>query len=418
MPTIAEKILARASGKEKVSPGDFVTAKVDKLIIMQQFPYVHENLCKAGFEGGVEVRDLDRVYVMLEHFFPPPNADLSRVYSEARKLVKMYKIKNYCEVQGIYNQIAPESGLIKPGELVVATDSHAVSFGAFNCAGTAVGEAEAGYIMATGEMWFQVPGSIKFILTGKFKDRVTVKDLMLHIAKEYTTEVALYKSIEWQGSLINRLSMDSRMTISALSLELGAKFSIFPADEILIEYMKGRIQEPFTPVSPDEDASYEETYSIDVGVIEPLVALPHGWREIKHVSEVEGIPVDEVRIGSCAHGRYEDLKAAADILRGKKVHPDTRLIVEPASWEQYFKAWDAGLIKIFVNAGAHILEPGCGVCMAHRAFLGEGEVCLAATTRNFQGRFGSPKAKIYLASPTTAAASALKGCITDPRKVL
>ena len=273
------------------------------------------------------------------------------------------------------------------------------------------------YVLGTGELWFRVPETIKFDIQGRLSPMVTSKDVVLFIAGKYSTEVAQYKAIEWTGSAVDEMSLDARLTMGNMSVELGAKFGLFRADEKTLEYLKTRTDNPIEPVDPDPDAVYAETYVIDASALEPQVALPHNVGNVKGVSQVGEIPIDQAVIASCCHGRIDDLEIAARIVKGKKIPKTVRFYVAPASWEIYKQAVDKGIIGILVDAGVLIGNPSCGLCTGYQGVLAEGESCVAATPRNFKGRMGSNDASIYLASPATVAASALAGKIVDPREV-
>jgi homoaconitase/3-isopropylmalate dehydratase large subunit len=274
------------------------------------------------------------------------------------------------------------------------------------------------YVLARGELWFLVPESIRMILKGTLPDRVTSKDLLLHIAGTYGTEVAQYRSIEFLGDGAEALSIESRMTMSNMAVEIGAKFGIFNADDKTLAYLKGRGEGALERIAGDGDASYLATYEIDGSALEPQVACPHSVSNVKPVSEVQGKPVNQAVLGSCTNGRVEDLKAAAEILKGKRVDPSTRLLVYPASRDVYLQAMEEGALKALAEAGGIICNPSCGPCFGgHVGLMSKGEACISSTNRNFKGRMGSPDAEVYLASPVTVAASALKGVITDPREV-
>jgi 3-isopropylmalate/(R)-2-methylmalate dehydratase large subunit len=307
---------------------------------------------------------------------------------------------------------------VRPGELIVGADSHTTTYGALNAAATGIGASEMAYVMQTGELWFMVPETIKFEITGRLPDCVYSKDVILYIAGKYSTEVAQYKSIEWTGSVVDEMSLDGRFTMSNMSVELGAKFGLFRADQKVIDYVKARTEKAFEPVQADPDAVYAETYTINGSMIEPQVALPHSVGNVKPVSEVKDISVDQAVIASCCHGRIEDLEIAARMLKGKRVHPKVRFYAGAASWEIYKEAMDRGILRTLLDAGVMIGNPSCGFCTGIQGVLASGERCIAATPRNFKGRMGSNDAEIFLASPATVTASAIKGKIADPREAM
>ena len=312
----------------------------------------------------------------------------------------------------------PERGFVRPGELIAMVDSHSTTYGAFNAASCAI-YMDAVYVLIKGELWFKVPETIKFNITGALPGWCTGKDIILRVAGLYGTDVALYKAIEFTGPVIKDLSLPGRWTICNMAAELGAKFAIMEADEKVYDFLKGRTDKPFTPVSPDPDAQYSAVYDVDVTGLSPQVACPHDPSNVKNVEDCRGIKFDQALIGSCTNGRLEDFETAARILKGRKVHPDVRLLIIPASMEVWRAAMQAGYFDILTEAGALICHPTCGPCAGqHLGVLASGERCLSTTNRNFQGRMGSPQSEVYLASPATVAASAITGEITDPRPYL
>jgi len=300
---------------------------------------------------------------------------------------------------------------------VVVPDSHATIYGALNCGGTGIGETEMTWVLYFGELWFQVPATIKIELSGRLADGVTAKDIFLFISGSYGTEMAQYKSIEWHGPGVGELGLSDRLCLANQSVEIGAKFSLFQADQKVLDFLKGRAVRDFKPVAPDEDAVYEAVYRIDVSELGALVAEPHGLEVVHPADHYRGVKIDQANIGGCANGRLEDIAWAARILKGKKVHRDVRCIVGPASWEVYKQAMRAGYLETLIDAGVIISHPNCGPCTGTFGALAPGEVCITATSRNFKGRMGSPEANIYLASPATVAAAAVAGHIIDPREV-
>ena len=417
--TIAEKILARASGRSNVGPGNYVTAKIDRAMMPDAFRLIRSVLKEAGIsEDEFKLWDPERVIIVTDHRVPAFDLNSARAAKMARELARKLGVKHFYDIfAGVCHQIMVEKGHVLPGQLIVGADSHTTTYGALNAASTGIGASEMAYVLGTGELWFMVPETIKFDIQGKLPPMVTSKDVILHIAGKYSTEVAQYKAIEWTGSAVDAMSMDARLTMGNMSVELGAKFGIFRADEKTIAYLKGRTDEPVEPVDPDPDAVYAQTHVIDASALEPQVALPHNVGNVKPVSEAGDIVIDQAVIASCCHGRIEDLETAARIVKGKKIPKSVRFFVAPASWEQYKEALDKGIIGTLVDAGVLVGNPSCGLCTGYQGVLAEGESCVAATPRNFKGRMGSPDAKIYLASAATVAASALKGKIVDPREV-
>ena len=418
--TIVEKILARASGQSKTSPNEYVTAKIDMAMMPDFFGMLPTILSKAGIrEETFRLWDPEKFVVVIDHIVPPTSLVSAENHKVYRELAKKLNVKYFYDVfPGICHQVMIEKGHVRPGMLIVGADSHTTTYGALNAASTGIGYSEMAYVIQTGELWFRVPETIKFEISGKLPDFVYSKDLILYIAGKYSPEVAQYKAIEWTGSVVDNLTMDGRLTMSNMSVELGAKFGLFKADHKIIEYVKAHTDKEFDPVESDLDAIYAETYLINGSDIEPQVALPHSVGNVKNVSELKDIKIDQAIIASCCHGRVEDLEIAAKILKGKKVHPKVRFYIAPASWEVFKETLDKNILSTLIDSGAMIGSPSCGFCTGNQGVLAKGEKCIAATPRNFKGRMGSPDAEIYLASCATVAASAIKGEIVDPREVM
>lgn len=415
--TIAEKILAKKSGLTEVRPGQFVTAKIDILMAGDVAAYIYKAFKEIGIE---KVWDTSRVIALTDLNTPAPNIEDAEKEVLKRKFVQEFGLAYWYDVGrgGICHQVMPEKGHALPGTLVVGCDSHTTSYGAFNVAATGTNVPEAYWIAAKGELWFRVPQTLKFELLGELPPRVMGKDVILKIAGDYGTEVAAYKSVEFVGPAVEKMSLSDRWAIANMGVEIGAKFAIFEADQKVLAFLKGRTNEPFTPVKSDPDASFEQIYRMDVNDLAPQVACPHDVGNVIPVSEVDRLPVNQCFIGSCTGGRLEDLTVAAEILKGKKVHPQVRLVVIPASMEVYKDALRAGVLETFVEADAIVCGPSCGPCAGHHlGILAGGERCISASNRNFKGRMGSPESELYLASPATVAASAVTGFITDPREV-
>nr|MDO8079159.1 3-isopropylmalate dehydratase large subunit [Candidatus Freyarchaeota archaeon] len=413
--TLAEKILTRASSREYVKPGEYVTANIDLAMAHEGFGAAYLGLLGAGIS---KVWNPDKTVILLDHAAPAPNVRYAGVHKMIREAVKKLGIKNfYDEKAGVCHQVLVEKGHVLPGMLIVGTDSHTTTYGALTAAGTGIGFTEMAYVLATGKLWFRVPETIKFEISGKLPYNVMSKDVILKLLGEYSAEAAQYKSIEFTGSLSKELSVSSRMTMSNMALEMGAKFGFFETDKKIVDYLKNKTREPIQNLKADKDAEYEKIYEKDVTQLEPQVAEPYTVDNVKPVTEVEGIPVNQALLGSCTNGRVEDLRVAAKILDGKKVHPDTRLIVIPASTEVYWEALKEGIIETIIEAEGIICNPSCGACFgSHMGLLAAGEVCIASINRNFRGRMGDSESKVYLASPATVAASAVEGKIADPRK--
>lgn len=418
--TIIEKILARASGRNRVSPNEYVTAQIDVAMMPENFRLLRTILDKGGIrEENFKVWDPDKLIVILDHRVPPYSVETAENQKLSREFAKRLGVKHFYDVfAGICHQVMVEKGHVLPGSLIVGADSHTTTYGALNAASTGIGASEMAYVIQTGKLWFRVPETIHFEIGGRLADLVHSKDIILFIAGKYGTDIAQYKAIEWTGNAIDDLSIDSRLTMSNMSVELGAKFGLFRADEKTMAYLKTRTDKEFDPVNSDPDEGYAESYHIDGSDLEPQVALPHNVGHVKKASEVKAVKINQAVIASCCHGRIEDLEIAAKVLKGKKVHPDVRFYAAGASWEVYKEALDKGLLKTLIEAGVMIGNPSCGFCTGFQGVLAAGEKCIAATPRNFKGRMGSPEAEIYLASPATVTASAIRGEIVDPREVM
>lgn len=414
--TMAEKILARASNSEDLSPGEQVMCDVDVAMSHDGTVAVAEVLKKEGIE---EVWDPSSIVTIIDHIAPAHSVDDANNKSYMREFIDEKEIETFYEVgTGISHEVLPEKGHIRPGELVVGIDSHTTTHGALGAAGTGIGTTDMAYVFTTGQTWFRVPETIEFYVEGKFPDQVSAKDLVLYIAGTYGTDVARYRSIEYTGPAIESMSLDERMVLSNMSIDLGGKFGFTPVDEKVTNYVDKRTDEPYEPVQTDDNAAYEKTYTIDVSNLRPQIAEPHKVGNVVDVDGLNDIKLDQVFIGSCTDGKYEDIKRAAKVLEGHKVNSETRLIVTPASREIYTRAANDGLIAIFNEAGAVVTNSTCGACPGRGlGVLGDGEVCLSAMNRNFKGRMGSDDAKIYLSSPQTAAASAIAGQIASPEGI-
>ncbi len=410
--TMVEKILATHSGRDQVVPGEYVWAKIDETNAMTD---TFEDLERLGVK---KVWDPDKVYCVSDHSAPPANIGTAEEVRKLREYIKKYKIKNWFEYgrHGIVHQINPEMGFVRPGELIAMIDSHSTTYGAFNAASCAI-YMDAVYVLITGKLWFKVPETIRFDICGKLPEFCMGKDIILKIAGLYGTDIAIYKAVEFMGPTIKDLSLSGRWTICNMAAEIGSKFAIMEADEKVFDFLKGRTDKPYIPVSPDPDAAYCQRYTVDVTNMSPMVACPHDPSNVKPVEEVKGIKIQQALVGSCTNGRLEDFEMAARIIKGKKVHPDVRLLVIPASMEVWRAAMHAGYFDTLTEAGALICHPTCGPCAGqHLGVLASGERCISTTNRNFQGRMGSPQSEVYLANPATVTASAIAGQIADPRE--
>ena len=416
--TIAEKILAAHSlSGSDIKPDDIIIAKLDLIMSHIGTGKVVLDFNKIRPSKKRKVFDPNKIVVLFDHFNPAPSERWASVHDLIRKFVKKQGIKNFYDIkEGICHQVLPEKGHVRPGMLIVGGDSHTTTYGTFNAASCGLGNTDLFYAYVKGELWFRVPHTIKFKITGKLPYSVMSKDIIIKIAGDHTAEVATYKSIEFTGNIMENLSIASRMTMSNFSLELGAKFAFGVPDQKVVDWVKERTTEPFELVKPDLDAIYEKTYEMDVSDLEPQISCPHTVDNVKPISEVAGTKINQAFLGSCTNGRYEDLQVAAKILEGKRIHNDVRMIVTPASQEIWLKAAKSGVAETLINAGAIITNPSCGACFgALGGILAPSEKCISSSNRNFQGRMGSAAAEVYLGSPATVAASALKGEITDPR---
>lgn len=420
--TMAEKLLTRRnlSGKP-VRAGDFLEARIDGAMChYHAVDPLHEMAVESGFKNGLpRVWDPDRVFVLVDHHQPALSQKLADENALIRREVGRLGIRCFHDAEpGISHQMMADYGLMRPGELVVGNDSHTISYGALNAGGTGISRADMFYVLLYGELWFQVPPSIKVVLDGRQPGYPIAKDIILHLAGLYGDDFAGSMSIEYSGSLVPQLSIDSRMCLAAHGVEVGAKFALFPEDETTRAFLRGRTDKPYEALAPDAGAEYEREIRLNVDEMPFVVAKPHQFGNVAPVDEVAGVKIDQAQIGSCANGRYEDIEIAARVLAGRKVAKGVRFIVSPASQQVYLRCVKDGLIERLLEAGAQVVTPGCGVCQPRVGFLSDGEVCITATTRNFKGRKGSMQAEIYLAGPLTVAAAALAGEIVDPKEVL
>ena len=415
--TMTQKILAAHAGLDSVVAGQLIEAKLD-LVLGNDItsPVAINELEKAGVD---KIFDRERIALVMDHFTPNKDIKAAQQVKKVRTFAQKYDVLNYFDVgqMGIEHALLPEQGLVGPGDCVIGADSHTCTYGALGAFSTGVGSTDMAAGMATGKTWFKVPAAIKFVLTGEPQGWVTGKDVILHIIGMIGVDGARYKSMEFTGDGVKHLSMDSRLCIANMAIEAGAKNGIFPVDEITEEYCKGRFQRMPVVYTADEDAVYDETYTIDLSALRPTVAFPHLPENTKTVDEIgpQEVKIDQSVIGSCTNGRLEDLRAAAAILKGRKVAKNVRCIVFPGTQTIYLQALREGLLEIFVEAGAVVSTPTCGPCLGgHMGILAENEKAVSTTNRNFIGRMGHITSEIYLASPAVAAASAVTGYITDP----
>ena len=414
--TMTQKILARHAGLDHVDVGQLIEAKVD-LVLGNDIttPVAITEFEKAGF---TQVFDKEKIAIVLDHYTPCKDIKSAQLCKQARDFARKHAITNFFDVghMGVEHALLPEQGLCAPGEIIVGADSHTCTYGALGAFSTGVGSTDMAAAMATGSLWFKVPAAIKVTLKGKLQPHVSGKDVILHLIGKIGVDGALYQSLEFSGEGVASLSMDDRFTISNMAIEAGGKNGIFPVDEKTIAYIDGRVHRPFQAVEADPDADYASEVVIDLDKLEPTVAMPHLPENTKTVTEVAGLPIDQVVIGSCTNGRISDLRAAAAVMKGKQVSPKVRCIIIPATQEIVLQAMKEGLIQTFIEAGAAVSTPTCGPCLGgHMGVMAAGERTVSTTNRNFVGRMGDVTSEIILASPDVAAASAIAGCVADPR---
>jgi 3-isopropylmalate/(R)-2-methylmalate dehydratase large subunit len=415
--TFAQKILVQKAGLKEVEPGQIVTVQPDKLL-------THDNtaaIAKIFREIGVErVARPEINVIVLDHVVPAATEGHAKNHQQIRQFVKEQGITNFYDVgEGICHQVLPEKGHVLPGYLIVGSDSHTTTHGAFGAFAAGIGRTEAAAVMATGEIWLMVPNSFHINIEGQLPEGVHAKDVILYVIEDLGADGADYRAVEFTGSVIREMSVASRMVLCNMAAEMGAKIGVIEPDEKTRAWLSGRSDVDYQEVFADPDASYERVMEYDVSGLLPQVARPHTVDNVAPVTEVAGSRVDQALIGTCTNGRLEDLQVAAQILRGHRIAPTTRLLILPASREVLLAAIAEGVIADLVTAGALILNPGCGPCLgAHEGVMAPGEVTISTANRNFKGRMGCKEAEIYLASPATVAASALAGEIVDPREFL
>jgi 3-isopropylmalate/(R)-2-methylmalate dehydratase large subunit len=412
--TLSEKILAMHAGKKTVTPGEFLSVKVDMVLSNDiTAPLAITEFARFGLD---KVFDPKKVIMIPDHFCPNKDILSAEQAKMLRDFANKYKILYY-EVGrvGIEHVLLPEQGLVLPGDVVVGADSHTCTYGAVTAFSTGMGSTDIAVAMATGEIWMKVPPTIKFVFHGKLNKWVGGKDLILHIIGDIGVDGALYNAMEFTGEAISNLSMDGRFTMANMAIEAGGKNGIFAFDNKTKTYVNGRAKRPYQVYQSDPDAQYAKVIEYDAATIEPQVAFPHLPSNVKPISKVGSIKIDQAVIGSCTNGRLDDLRLAAKIIKGKQVHPDVRCIVIPGSQKVYLDAMHEGLIETFIKAGAAVSTPTCGPCLGgYMGVLAAGERCISTTNRNFVGRMGHTKSEVYLANPAIAAASAIAGSIVAP----
>jgi len=413
--TMTQKILAHGAGLDKVAAGQLIMVNLD-LVLGNDIttPVAINEFEKIGLDS---VFDINKIAVVPDHFTPNKDIKSAEQVKKVREFCKKYGIVNFFEVgrMGVEHALIPEKGLAVPGDVIIGADSHTCTYGALGAFSTGIGSTDMAAGMATGQAWMKVPEAIKFTLKGKLNKWVCGKDVILHIIGMIGVDGALYKSMEFTGDGVGSLSMDDRFTICNMAIEAGAKNGIFPVDEKTLEYVKEHSVKPYDVFEADKDAEYSKEYVIDLGEIKPTVAFPHLPENTKTIDNVGDVKIHQVVIGSCTNGRIEDMRTAAEVLKGRQVAQDVRCIVIPATQKIWQQCMQEGLFDIFIDAGAAVSTPTCGPCLGgHMGILAKGERCVSTTNRNFVGRMGHTESEVYLASPAVAAASAVMGRIAGP----
>jgi 3-isopropylmalate/(R)-2-methylmalate dehydratase large subunit len=414
--TIAQKILAAKSGANRLAPGEIVDAYPD---LVMSHTATWRSVAAMKRIGANRLYDPDRLAIVLDHISPAKTEKYAKDQQTSRDFAREHGVRKFYDIDaGIAHLVLMEHGHIKPGDLVVGTDSHCTIYGALGALGTGIGYTEVTSVWLTGKLWMKVPTTIKFVLNGKFSAAVSAKDLMLYLIGMLGADGCGYKSAEFYGDAMPGMSISERMTIANLAMEMGAKCVFVPPDEKTRQYLRGRQQDfsQYEPVYSDPDAAYEQEVTVALAELEPMVACPHQVENTKPIGEVVGTRIDQAFLGSCANGKYEDLAVAARILAGRRIDPRVRLLVTPGSKEIMLEAMRSGVLQTLIESGALVTNPGCSACAGDGGMMADGEVSLSTANRNFVGRMGSNKSSIYLSSPATLAASAIKGVIADPRE--
>ena len=414
--TFSEKIFSLKAGHD-VQAGEVVTVSPDYILSHDNAAAIIQEFNKLGIK---QVKNPRKIVIILDHVVPASTEKYAQNHKIIREFVASQKLQNFFDINcGICHQVFSEKGFALPGKLILGSDSHTTSYGAFGAFAAGIGRSEVASLWATDEIWLRVPETIKIAIKGKLAPGVYAKDVILKIIGEQGVDKANYKAVEFGGETVKDFSLASRMAMANMAAEMGAKNSYFVPNEETTNFLKERKRDDYQIIASDNEARFEEVIQVDVSSVEPQVACPHSVDNVKPVSDVEGVKFHQALIGTCTNGRLEDLKVAAKILKGKKIHPSVRVLVIPASQEIYRLSLREGAMEIFSEAGCVVLNPGCGPCLgAHQGILAPGEVALSTANRNFRGRMGSRDSEIYLASPATVAASSIKGEITDPRKFL
>ncbi len=414
--TFSEKVLGLKAGKE-VQAGDVVTVSPDYILSHDNSAAIIKEFQKLGVKN---VRSPQKLVIILDHVVPASSEKYAANHKTIREFVDEQKIPNFFDVpNGICHQVFSERGFALPGKLILGADSHSTSYGAFGAFSAGIGRSEVASLWATDEIWLKVPETIKVEINGALPSGVYAKDVILKIIGDEGADRANYKAVEFAGEAVKGFSLASRLVLTNMAAEMGAKNGYCEPDERTVQWLENRAKDEFDAVTSDLGARYEAVLIYDISSLEPQVACPHTVDNVKPISEVEGTVFHQALVGTCTNGRLEDLELAAEIFKGKKVHPRVRVLVIPASRQEYLQALKKGFIEIFADAGCIVLNPGCGPCLgAHQGILAPGEVALSTANRNFLGRMGSRDSEIYLASPATVAASSIEGKIADPRKFL
>jgi homoaconitate hydratase family protein len=418
--TLAEKILARASGRDRVWPDQIVVARVDLAMSHENADLVRKSFLEIGL---ARVWDPSKIVIVFDHRIPAESERTATTQKAVREFVAAQGIEHFYDVGrgGICHQVLPENGHVWPGMVLVGTDSHTTTHGAFGAFATGIGATEMAGVWAEGALWFKVPSTLRIEVEGEFCQWVSAKDLILYIIGKLGADGADYRAVEFDGPAIRRMTVASRMVLANLAMEMGAKVAFTPVDEILLDYLRPRVPEKLEMIAADADASYERVIRVDAGqdIPEPQIACPHAVDNVQPLSALGEVPVEQAVLGSCTNGRLEDLEVAARIVAGRAVHPRTRLVVIPASQQIYREAMRLGYLETLVAAGAIIDPPGCGPCVGvHQGILAAGETCVSSTNRNFLGRMGSKDSLVYLASPAVVAASAIAGKLAHPESIV
>lgn len=416
--TITEKIFAAHVGKDRVEAGDLITAKLDVVLANDvTAPVAIQEFERLGLN---KVFDSERIVLVEDHFVPAKDIKSAEQAKVVREFAHKHNLKHFYDVgeMGIEHCLLPEKGIVAPGDLIIGADSHTCTYGALGAFATGVGSTDLAAAMATGEAWFKVPETIKFVYRGKMPADITGKDLILHTIGMIGVDGALYQAMEFTGEAIDQLSMDGRFTMANMAIEAGGKNGIITPDQTTLDYVQGRVKRPWKVYKSDPDAKYARVIEIDVEKLEPVIAFPHLPENTRPISKVGNVEIQQVIIGSCTNGRIEDLRQAAEVFNGKKVHKNVRCIIFPGTQAIYKQAMKEGLMDIFIDANVAVSTPTCGPCLGgHMGILAKGERAISTTNRNFVGRMGHPESEVYLSNPAVAAASAIAGRIVHPKEV-